>query len=75
MEFYAYCIIICTLCFDRNCDTLIHLLKGNVGTGILAMPDAFRNAGLLLGTVGTLVMGFICTHCMHMLVSVWVVIL
>lgn len=47
---------------------MIHLLKGNVGTGILAMPDAFRNAGLVLGTIGTLIMGVICTHCMHMLV-------
>lgn len=52
-----------------NLDTMIHLLKGNIGTGILAMPDAFRNAGLVVGTVGTLLMGIICTHCMHMLVS------
>ncbi|XP_067010219.1 proton-coupled amino acid transporter-like protein pathetic isoform X2 [Anabrus simplex] len=52
-----------------NLDTLIHLLKGNIGTGILAMPDGFRNAGLVLGTLGTLLMGVICTHCMHMLVK------
>lgn len=52
-----------------NLDTLVHLLKGNIGTGILAMPDAFKNAGLYIGLVGTLLMGAICTHCMHMLVK------
>ncbi|XP_013187317.1 proton-coupled amino acid transporter-like protein pathetic [Amyelois transitella] len=52
-----------------NFDTLIHLLKGNIGTGILAMPDAFKNAGWIFGVFGTLLMGFICTHCMHMLVQ------
>lgn len=52
-----------------NLDTMIHLLKGNIGTGILAMPDAFRNAGLVVGFFGTLLMGAICTHCMHMLVK------
>lgn len=51
-----------------NLDTLIHLLKGNIGTGILAMPDAFKNAGLYVGLFGTLIMGVICTHCMHILV-------
>lgn len=52
-----------------NIDTMIHLLKGNVGTGILAMPDAFKNAGLFMGLFGTMLMGLICTHCMHMLVG------
>lgn len=33
------------------------------------MPDAFRNAGLAVGFFGTLFMGVICTHCMHMLVG------
>ncbi|XP_058453899.1 proton-coupled amino acid transporter-like protein CG1139 isoform X2 [Malaya genurostris] len=52
-----------------NLDTMIHLLKGNIGTGILAMPDAFKNAGLYVGLFGTLVMGLVCTHCMHILVK------
>lgn len=52
-----------------NFDTMVHLLKGNIGTGILAMPDAFRNAGWVVGLFGTMFMGIICTHCMHMLVG------
>lgn len=52
-----------------NLDTMIHLLKGNIGTGILAMPDAFRNSGWLVGIFGTMFMAVICTHCMHILVS------
>ncbi|XP_063702405.1 proton-coupled amino acid transporter-like protein CG1139 isoform X2 [Culicoides brevitarsis] len=52
-----------------NLETMIHLLKGNIGTGILAMPDAFKNAGLYVGLFGTMLMGLICTHCMHMLVN------
>lgn len=52
-----------------NTATMMHLLKGNIGTGILAMPSAFANAGLLVGTVGIPIMGFIAIHCMHLLVK------
>ncbi|CAL1290873.1 unnamed protein product [Larinioides sclopetarius] len=51
-----------------NFATLMHLLKGNIGTGILAMPNAVSNAGLLVGTAGIPVLGVICVHCMHLLV-------
>lgn len=40
-----------------NLDTMIHLLKGNIGTGILAMPDAFKNAGLYVGLISTMLLG------------------
>ncbi|XP_076042534.1 proton-coupled amino acid transporter 1-like isoform X2 [Oratosquilla oratoria] len=50
-------------------ETLIHLLKGNIGTGILAMPEAFKNAGLWVGFAGIPLMGVICIHCMHILLK------
>ncbi|XP_055313263.1 proton-coupled amino acid transporter-like protein pathetic [Sitodiplosis mosellana] len=48
--------------------SLAHLLKSSLGTGILAMPMAFKNSGLLVGALGTIIVGFICTHCVHILV-------
>lgn len=53
----------------RDMDTLIHLLKGSLGSGILAMPLAFAHAGLFLGLVCTFAIGFICTYCVHILVK------
>jgi amino acid permease len=50
-------------------ETLIHLLKGSLGTGILAMPNAFFKAGLVVGFVGTILIGSLCTYCIHVLVS------
>lgn len=52
-----------------DCDTLTHLLKASLGTGILAMPDAFKNAGLSAGVIGTVLVAFICTHCAYILVK------
>ncbi|XP_050540823.1 proton-coupled amino acid transporter-like protein CG1139 isoform X2 [Daktulosphaira vitifoliae] len=51
-----------------NGETLIHLIKGSLGTGILAMPSAFNNSGLLIGSVGTILIGILCTYCLHVLV-------
>ncbi|KAJ8919850.1 hypothetical protein NQ315_006379 [Exocentrus adspersus] len=49
-------------------DTFIHLLKGSLGSGILAMPIAFSHAGLFLGLFCTFAIGVICTYCVHILV-------
>ncbi|XP_039287154.1 proton-coupled amino acid transporter-like protein CG1139 isoform X1 [Nilaparvata lugens] len=50
-------------------ETLIHMWKASLGTGILAMPNAFHNAGFAVGTIGTLVIGFLCSYCIHILIS------
>ncbi|XP_055325325.1 proton-coupled amino acid transporter-like protein pathetic isoform X2 [Sitodiplosis mosellana] len=50
-------------------ETLTHLLKASLGTGILAMPFAFKCSGLLFGIFATVVTAFICTHCSYILVK------
>ncbi|KAK5639775.1 hypothetical protein RI129_010586 [Pyrocoelia pectoralis] len=52
-----------------NLETLIHLLKGSCGTGILAMPKAISNSGYVLGTISTFIIGSICTYCIHLLIN------
>ncbi|XP_055607304.1 proton-coupled amino acid transporter-like protein CG1139 [Uranotaenia lowii] len=50
-------------------ETMTHMLKGNIGTGCYAMGDAFKNGGLVLATVLTLFLGFVCVHCQHILLN------
>ncbi|KAF5272698.1 hypothetical protein FQA39_LY07725 [Lamprigera yunnana] len=52
-----------------NVETLIHMLKGSFGTGILAMPEAFKYAGLLNGFIFTILIGALCTYGLHLLVK------
>lgn len=49
-------------------DSLFHMLKASLGTGILALPNAYKSAGYVTGVVGTLIIGFFCTYCVHLLV-------
>lgn len=44
-------------------------MKGSLGTGILAMPHAFSKSGYVVGAVGTLVIGVLCTYCIHVLID------
>ena len=53
----------------RFLETLIHLLKGNIGSALYAMGDAFRNAGLIVAPITAFLLGIICVYAQHMLVS------
>lgn len=50
-------------------ETLTHLLKASLGTGILAMPVAFSYAGLAGGIIATILTALVCTHCAYVLVK------
>ncbi|XP_066252904.1 proton-coupled amino acid transporter-like protein CG1139 isoform X1 [Euwallacea similis] len=47
----------------------LHLVKSSLGTGILAVPRAFKSAGLLVGLVGNILIGILCTHTVYILVA------
>ena len=39
-----------------------------MGTGILAMPRAFANAGYIVGSVGIVLVGLTCAYCIRSLI-------
>uniref|UniRef100_A0A8D8S6T2 Proton-coupled amino acid transporter 4 n=1 Tax=Cacopsylla melanoneura TaxID=428564 RepID=A0A8D8S6T2_9HEMI len=49
-------------------ETMMHFLKGNIGSGLLAMGDAFRHGGILLAPPITVFVGLISLYNQHMLV-------
>lgn len=50
-------------------ETLIHLFKGNVGPGCLAMGNATKNGGLIVAPILTLLIGVACVHVQHILLN------
>ena len=51
-----------------NLEAIAHFLQGNIGIGVLALPSAFSNAGVIGGSLGFILIAIICVHCMKMLV-------
>ncbi|XP_050307674.1 proton-coupled amino acid transporter-like protein CG1139 [Anthonomus grandis grandis] len=47
----------------------LHLVKSSLGTGVLAVPRAFKSAGLLVGLIGNILIGILCTHTVYILVK------
>ncbi|XP_053600134.1 proton-coupled amino acid transporter-like protein pathetic isoform X1 [Plodia interpunctella] len=46
-----------------------NIIKSSLGSGLLAGPLAFSNSGWAVGIVGTVIIGLICGHCIHILVT------
>ncbi|XP_045784562.1 proton-coupled amino acid transporter-like protein CG1139 isoform X4 [Maniola jurtina] len=50
-------------------DTMIHLLKGSIGAGVLAMSDAVARVGIIIAVIGVALIGSFATYCIHILIA------
>lgn len=46
------------------------MVKATVGGGFLAMPEAFHNIGMVMGVVGTVILGISVLNMMSCIVSI-----
>ncbi|XP_066148001.1 proton-coupled amino acid transporter-like protein CG1139 isoform X1 [Euwallacea fornicatus] len=53
----------------NNLETLLHLIKGCLGTGLLAMPEGFKYSGMIFGIVFFIFIALFATYCIHVLVG------
>lgn len=54
----------------RTWQTLMHFLKGSIGTGILAMHMAFKNSGTVVGIISIIFFSIISCGTMQLLVII-----
>ncbi|RZC32631.1 Aa trans and/or DUF4586 domain containing protein [Asbolus verrucosus] len=47
-------------------ETLIHIIKAYIGTGIFALGSGFKNSGILLGPILLIDIALINLHCQHL---------
>ena len=52
-----------------NLETYLHLVKGNVGTGCLALPYCFSLLGPSWSILGLSITGFVCVYNMWLIVD------
>ena len=55
--------------YNSQRDATLYFLKINVGTGLMALPAAVKDAGLVGGALGIVAVGLANTLCLHILVS------
>jgi len=48
----------------------MHMVKATIGGGFLAMPEAFHNIGIVMGVVGTSILGLSVLNMMSCIVSI-----
>ncbi|XP_065195003.1 proton-coupled amino acid transporter 2-like isoform X2 [Sycon ciliatum] len=57
------------LCGISDAETLLHIVKGNIGTGIIGLPYAFMFAGFAVGFASMVLVCVVAVYCMLMLVQ------
>ncbi|XP_055684355.1 proton-coupled amino acid transporter-like protein CG1139 [Lutzomyia longipalpis] len=52
-----------------NVAAFVHILKGTIGTGILAMPNAIKNSGYIMGPIVIIPISVLVVACVHMIMD------
>ena len=48
--------------------SVMHIIKCNLGAGFLAMPSTFAHTGILVAAIGFPLLALLATYCVHLLI-------